>query len=586
MNYFFLLRQPLVANWMKLALFAGLSGVASASVLAVINQATVAGSEGGGGGLIVLLLAVLIYSLSHRALMISAASLAESTVDRLRVTLEEQLRSADLRRVEKLDQNRIFATISGEMQALSDGTVNLAIVGHSLLLVIMTAIYLLFLSVAAVIAAVAFSAIAAYIHLRRSKETAETLTQAFRLDSHLLHGFSDLIAGFKEAKLNTPRSQDLGRAIQDSSAEVASVRLRTRSHIATDLVLSQSAFYLLIGLMAFVVPMFFTIDRQTLVMITSGTLFLIGPIGLLVAGIPILQRVESAAQTILGVMQELPVAPEKARTFQPVGLPEDGFVKLSQVSFTYDRGDDGNFAVGPIDLEIRKGQMVLITGSNGSGKSTLLKLVTGLYLPTAGVTTAKVEVDKVRKEIQTTGGGNVAKGELETYQNLFSAVFSDYHLFKRLYGIRSINQEEAKKWLELVELQDKVRIVGGEFDTINLSSGQRKRLAMVTLLLENRPICVFDEWAADQDKHFRDKFYFTILPLLLNEYKKTLIVVSHDLEYFKSDKIPAHERYHMELHIDAANHTSALLRKLDPGEDPFLVLDPRASPSPGEAAPP
>ena len=91
------------------------------------------------------------------------------------MTLEEQLRSADLRRVEKLDQNRIYATIS-EMQALSDGTVSLAIVGHPLLLVIMTAIYLLFLSVAAVIAAVVFSAVAAYIHLRRSKETAETLT--------------------------------------------------------------------------------------------------------------------------------------------------------------------------------------------------------------------------------------------------------------------------------------------------------------------------------------------------------------------------------------------------------------------------
>ena len=586
MKYFSLLRQPFVANWIKFALFAGLSGVASASVLAVINQATVAAEgEGRGGGLIVLLLAVLVYSLSHRALMISAAALAESTVDRLRVTMEEKLRSADLRRVEELDQNRIYATISGEMQALSDGTVSLAIVGHSLLLVIMTAIYLLFLSIAAVIAAVVFSAAAAYIHLRRSKETAETMTEAFRLDAHLLHGFSDLIAGFKEAKLNTLRSQDLGKAIQDSSAQVAGVRLKTRSYIATDLVLSQSAFYLLIGLMAFVVPMFVTIERQTLAMITAGTLFLIGPIGLLVAGIPILQRVESAAQTILGVLQELPAATEKSGIFQPVGMPEDGFIKLSQVSFTYDRGDEGNFAVGPIDLEVRQGQMVLITGSNGSGKSTLLKLITGLYLPTAGVTTARVEIDKVKKEIQTSADGSVMQGEIEIYQNLFSAVFSDYHLFKRLYGIRSIDAAEVNKWLQLVELQDKVHIAGGEFDTVGLSSGQRKRLAMVTLLLENRPVCVFDEWAADQDKHFRDKFYFTILPMLLKEYKKTLIVVSHDIEYFKSDKIPPHERFHMELHIDAANHSKALLRKLEPGEDPFLVPEAPAAPSAGEGAP-
>src|SRR5262249_36566447 len=158
----------------------GLSGVASASVLAAINQASVTEADAGAGSLIVLLLAVLIYGLSHRALMVSAAALSESTVDRLRISLEERLRSADLRQVEKLDLNRIYATISGEMQALADGTVNLAIVGHSVLLVIVTAAYLLFLSIFAVIVAVAFSGFAAYIHLRRSKETAETMSQAFR----------------------------------------------------------------------------------------------------------------------------------------------------------------------------------------------------------------------------------------------------------------------------------------------------------------------------------------------------------------------------------------------------------------------
>jgi putative pyoverdin transport system ATP-binding/permease protein len=582
--YFFLLRESLSANWPKFALFGGLSGVASASVLAVINQAAVTDADGWAGLLVVLLLAVLVYSLSHRALMVSAAALSESTVDHLRIALEEKLRSADLRRVEKLDQNRIYATISGEMQALADGTVNLAIVGHSLFLVIVTAVYLLYLSVTAVIASVIFSSLAAYIHLRRSKETAETLSQAFRLDAQLLHGFSDLIAGFKEVKLNVLRSQDLGKEIQDYSAQVASVRLHTRTSVATDLVLSQSAFYLLIGLMAFVVPMFVNIDRQTMTMITAGTLFLIGPIGLLVAGIPILQRVESAAQTILGVLQELPIATEKTSGFNPVGFPEDGFIKLAHTSFTYNGGDDGSFSVGPIDLEVRQGQLVLITGSNGSGKSTLLKLITGLYVPTSGVITAGVEVDRVKKEIQVSADGNVAQAAIETYQNLFSAVFSDYHLFKKLYGIRSIDQEEANKWLQLVEFQDKVHIVGREFDTVNLSSGQRKRLAMVTLLLENRPIFVFDEWAADQDKHFRDKFYFTILPLLLKVYQKTVIVVSHDLEYFKSEKIPAHERFHMELDIDAENHTRALLRKLKPGEDPFSVSDAPGSPNSDEAA--
>jgi len=587
MYYFFLLREPLAANRLQFALFAGLSGVASASVLAIINQATVvADADGRASALILLLLAVLVYSLSHRALMVSAAALAESTVDRLRIELEEKLSSADLRQVETLDQNRIYAVISGEMQALAAGTLNLTIVGHSLLLVIVTAVYLLFLSVTAVIVAVAFSALAAYIHLRRSGETAEKLKQAFQLDAQLLHGFSDLIAGFKEVKLNALRAQDLGKEIRDNSAQLASVRLDTRSSIATDLVLSQVAFYFLIGLMAFVVPMFVSIDRETLAMITAGTLFLIGPIGLIVAGIPILQRVESAALTILSVLQDLPIARAKFRDYHPVGFPDDGVIKLTQVSFTYDRGEERSFSVGPIDLEVRQGQLVLITGSNGSGKSTLLKLITGLYVPTTGAITATIEVNQVKREIQFSADSKVVLQDgAATYYNLFSSIFADYHLFKKLYGIRTIDHEEANRWLQLVELQDKVQILGHEFDTINLSSGQRKRLAMVTLLLENRPVCVFDEWAADQDKHFRDKFYFTILPMLLNEYKKTVIVVTHDLEYFNSERIPTHERYHMELQIDAANNTKALLRKLEPGEDPFRISDVLDSPGRNDVAP-
>ena len=337
MCYFSLLRVPLAANWLQFTLFAALSGVASASVLVVINRAPVlADPDARAGSLFLLLLAVIVYSLSQKSLMVSAAALAESTVDRLRISLEEKLRSAELRRVEKLDRDRINAAISAEMQALADGTVNLAIVGHSLVLVLITAAYLMFLSVAAVVVAVTFSALAAYSYLRRSKETAERLNQAFQFDAQLLHGFSDLIAGFKEVKLNTPRSQELGKEIQYSSAQVATVRLNTRSSFATDLVLSQVAFYLLIGLMAFVVPMFASIDRQTLGMITAGTLFLTGPIGLVVAGIPILQRVDSAARTILSVMQELPPA-ETSLAFHSVGLPDDGVIKLTQVSFAYDR---------------------------------------------------------------------------------------------------------------------------------------------------------------------------------------------------------------------------------------------------------
>jgi putative pyoverdin transport system ATP-binding/permease protein len=577
MSYFLLLREVLVANFRRLAFLAVLSGIASTAVLAVINRANVAvDSDVRASALFLLLLAVIIYSLSHRALLVGAAALAENTVDRLRISLEEKLRAAELLQIEKLDINRIYASISAEMQVLADHTVALALVAHSLLLVVITAVYLLFISVTAVVLAVAFTSLAACVFLRRSRQTSERLGQAFQLDAQLLSRFSDLIAGFKEVKLNASRAEELGSDIQYSSARVAAVRLNTRSGAATDLVLSQVAFYLLIGLMVFVVPMFTVIDRQTLAMITAGTLFLVGPIATVVAGIPVLQRVDSASKAILSVLHELPARPEISGHFRPVGFPEEGIINLTRVTFAYDSADESSFAIGPIDMEIKRDQLVLITGGNGSGKSTLLKLLTGLYLPTGGAITATVGRDGTRQELRLSSGPELVREDLVSYQNLFSAVFSDYHLFKKLYGIADVDLEEANKLLQLVELQHKVSIVDREFSDINLSSGQRKRLAMVALLLENRPICVVDEWAADQDKHFRDKFYFTILPMLLNKYKKTVIVVTHDIEYFKSERIPQHERFHMELAVDAAKRPRALLRKLRPGEDPFQVV---ASPS-------
>ena len=71
----------------------------------------------------------------------------------------------------------------------------------------------------------------------------------------------------------------------------------------------------------------------------------------------------------------------------------------------------------------------------------------------------------------------------------------------------------------------------GVFSTTRLSRGQRKRLALVTAYLEDRPIYLFDEWAADQDPLFRRVFYQRLLPELKRR-GKTVVAVTHDDRYF------------------------------------------------------
>lgn len=127
----------------------------------------------------------------------------------------------------------------------------------------------------------------------------------------------------------------------------------------------------------------------------------------------------------------------------------------------------------------------------------------------------------------------------DDYRQLFTTVFSDFYLFEDLVaGEESeggagmeVLPETALPYLERLEIAHKVSLKNGAFSTTDLSTGQRKRLALVHAYLEGRPVLVFDEWAADQDPTFRHLFYTELLPELRAK-GHLLVVISHDDRYF------------------------------------------------------
>ncbi|MCA9683113.1 MAG: ATP-binding cassette domain-containing protein, partial [Myxococcales bacterium] len=188
-------------------------------------------------------------------------------------------------------------------------------------------------------------------------------------------------------------------------------------------------------------------------------------------------------------------------------------------SYTYfDRDGNAVFTIGPFDLALPAGKIHFIVGGNGSGKSTLFKALTGLYAANAG----ELRVD----------GVVVGRRNLAAYRELISVIFSDFHLFTKLYGLLDVDEAEGRRLLELMQLTDKTRLVDGAFSNRRLSTGQRKRLAMVVALLEDRPVYAFDEWAADQDPEFRQYFYDELIPALTAR-GKIVIAISHDDRYFR-----------------------------------------------------
>jgi putative pyoverdin transport system ATP-binding/permease protein len=293
-----------------------LSGGSSAAVLATINSAAASLHRGGTLRLLLIFVLVIVtYGISQRALMLLAAATAERLVEGLRIEFVGRLEAAELLDIENLNRSEFYNALSSEMQVISDGALGLIIMGQSLVLVIVTMVYVAWLSFAAAIAAVIFMAVAASFHIARNKEIRERMRHISQQQTSLLASFADYVDGFKEVKLNTRRSTELSSHIRASAHELAERQLSTRALFARDLIYSQITFYLLPGVMVFLVPMFSGVDTATVAMTTTSVLFLIGPISTVVGGLPVLQRMSAAADAILSIQRQLseigrrPIAP-------------------------------------------------------------------------------------------------------------------------------------------------------------------------------------------------------------------------------------------------------------------------------------
>jgi putative ATP-binding cassette transporter len=344
-----------------------------------------------------------------------------------------------------------------------------------------------------------------------------------------------LVFGLKELKLNGIRRRWFSRsAIQDSSTRVAKYNYVERLwYTAADNV-GQLTLSLLIGCMLFAAPMVTVIDAKTMSASVLAVLYIMGPLAMLVSAMPMLAqgKIASARLAEFGFsINDKHPEPETSDTENVLLLDHKkswGSIQLKNVNMNYtDPLAGSGFALGPIDLTVHAGELIYIVGGNGCGKSTLAKVLCGLYIPQEG----QVLLD----------GAVITEASRSNYRDLFSAVFSDFHLFNRLIGPDEKEQAStdlAQKYLSTLGLEDKIKIEGlGYSTTTALSYGQQKRLALVCAYMEDRPIYLLDEWAADQDPPFKRFFYEELLPDLKRR-GKTVLIITHDDQYFQlADRI-------------------------------------------------
>jgi putative pyoverdin transport system ATP-binding/permease protein len=351
------------------------------------------------------------------------------------------------------------------------------------------------------------------------KKAYRSLRLAREEENKLFHHFRALTEGIKELRIHKERRDTFfSKKIYLCTEAFQTYNIDASTRFVLAYAWNQFFLITLVGLVIVFLPSMESVKSEVLTGYVLTILYAMGPLRQLLGTFPTFGRAKIGLERIEALGFSL-----GSRIFQPESvvsnpLPSWKGLEVRGAFFAYEDARDGDFTLGPIDFVLYPGEIVFVIGGNGSGKSTFAKLLLGLYTPEQG---------EIRLNDQC-----ITDRNREWYRQHFSVVFSDFYLFEDLLGLDSPSLDQrARDYLSLLQLEQKVQVQNGGLSTTALSQGQRRRLALLTAYLEDRPIYVFDEWAADQDPQYKKVFYTQLLPELKAD-GKGVIVITHDDRYF------------------------------------------------------
>ena len=529
MSFIQLVRREMHGSLPKLVFMSGVGGVSNASILAAIN----AGVQDAGGGqkpglwaASLFLIALFLFFKSQQFVTITATAEIEAIIHKLRVRLMDMIRHSELLELERIGRSRIVAAVTSDTAVLTQASNMLCFTVQGAVLVFFVGLYVAYLSLTAFALTFVIVTGAGFIFHHKNKRLAAQKGESAAWERRLFDRLVDFLDGFKEVRLNAARSEDLFDDALEVSKTAANIKIRTQAETFKMIVTSQISMYVLLGAVVFVAPnLSDTLGASSIAKTTTALLFIVGACFGLVQSIPILLNANAAADRIERLEAALHATVIQTGRLAIAAPKRFERIEMHNITFRYvDKFSDTVFKIGPIDFSMRAGELIFITGGNGSGKSTFLRVLSGLYPPDSG----EVLLD----------GRPITNATRDEYRGLMSAIFFDYHLFQRLYGLPDATPGDIERLLAQFRLTDKTSLTNGEFRTLDLSGGQRRRLALIVSMLEKRPIMILDEWTAEQDPEFRRKFYDELLPDMMRA-GATIVVITHDDRYLDELHLPA-----------------------------------------------
>lgn len=530
--------------FLKVILLNLVNAAVSVGIIAYINHTfisqpvfdTLSWLSLGQFSLLVLLLLVTTF-LSQYAL----TRLGHRFVYELRTKLVKQIIDTAVPQVDHLGSARLLASLSSDIQSITVAFVRMPELVQGIILSVGVGLYLGWLSLPLLFIVMFWIVMTIWISTILVKHVYTHLTELREINDALYQDYQSIIEGRKELALNQHRAEKLytDDFLAHAKSYEKTVTKSDTFHLSA-VNWSNIMMFASIGIV-FAVANYLDIPMGVATTFSLTILFMQSPLLHAVGAYPTLQT----AQVALEKIQSLELAEHQpsfatdtvAQGWQSITLnninyryvgssnsshaPDTGVNDNAQNSDNSDNNQNPtNNILKSVNLTLQRGDVVFLIGANGSGKSTLAKIITGIFTPTTGT----VQVD----------GQSVNSENNADFRQLFSAIFSDQHLFKQLIGVQGNEPDAAlvSDWLHKLNLQEKVSVSDHKLSTDKLSQGQRKRLAMLIAVAEQKDILLLDEWAADQDPAFRRVFYQTLIPEL-KAMGKTLFIISHDDGYFE-----------------------------------------------------
>lgn len=525
-----LVAKQLAHDWMGLVLMTLLAGASDTILLIVINASTREAVEGEivPAHLVMFLSMLVIHGLARYSMLIRSGKAMKNIVYDFRTRISERLSQVSLQDFERLGKPDIQLVLGRDLGLLSTPSAHFFSVPATFITTFLSLLYLCYLSFGTFIMVLLLNIAYSLFFLEYRMKTMETMTSAGKIEGDLFRKISHLSLGFKELKMHRKRRETLiQQHLFPVADEVRATQHRINQHLSINFSAGDVYYYFAIGVTLFALPTMQVLVGQQAASAITVMVFLFGNLGEILFAFTILMQYDVAVERLQKLEKSLERPEPNENAMESLRLRhEKTFERLTLEGCVYSYHDAKGksvFQVGPIDLTLSQGELIFLVGGNGSGKSTLLRMLCGLYLPMKGTLSFN--------------GIPITENNVDLYRQYFSTVFTDFHLFDQLYGLEHVPEERVLELQKRFMLNHKTFYSGQQFTTLDLSTGQRKRIALLTAMLEDRPILILDEVSADQDPEFR-RFYYDVLLPELKAMGKTVLVVSHDDRFFyRADRI-------------------------------------------------